>query len=139
VANLLTSSSLCVLVRGLAFIFFKGGGWEPSFTKRLLFVRDFRTLLLDMAVGLESLVPSVTVAFHFCVFFGIGADTRDLSTLGDLSRVTSVVLLALSLFFGAVGVDGVCFLVVGAILYRVLLYNVTYVVKASIFNCFVFK
>jgi hypothetical protein len=92
-----------------------------------------------MAAGLESLVPSVMVAFRFCVFFGTGTDTRDLPTLGNLSGVTSVVLPALSLFFGAVGVDGVCFLVVGAILYCVFLYDVTYIVKASIFNRSVFK
>jgi hypothetical protein len=127
------------LVRGLAFIFFKGGGWEPSFTRRSLFVRDFGTFLSDTAAGLGPLVPFVTVAFRFCVFFGIGTDARDLSSLGNLSGVTSVVLLALSPFFGAVGVDGVCFLVVGAILYRVLLYDVTCVIKASIFCRFAFK
>jgi hypothetical protein len=69
----------------------------------------------------------------------MGTDARDLSTLGNLSGVTSVVLFALSLFFGAVGVDGVCFLVVGAILYCVFLYDVTYIVKASIFNRSVLK
>jgi hypothetical protein len=127
------------LVRGLAFIFFEGGDWEPSFTEHSVFVCDFGTFLLDRAPSLESLVPSVTVAFRFCVFFGIGTDARDLSTLGNLSGVTSVVLLALSPFFGAVGVDGVCFLIVGAIIYRVLLYDVTYVIKASIFNRFAFK
>jgi hypothetical protein len=122
-----------------SFYFFEGGDWEPYFTEGSVFVRDFGSFLLDVAVGLESLVPSVTVTFRFCVFFGISTDTRDLSTLGNLSGVTSVVLLALSPFFGAVGVDEVCFLVVGAILYRVFLYNVIYVVKASTFNHFVFE
>jgi hypothetical protein len=70
-----------------------------------------------MVAGLESSMSSIAfVLLHFRAFFGIDVEACDASVLGNLSGVTSVDVFGLESFFDVVGVDGVWFLVVGAIL-----------------------
>jgi hypothetical protein len=114
----LISSFLCFLAHGLPSIFFAGAEGGSLLLLFLTFLGVFGAIAPNAAVDWWLFfVPSgLGLAFHLRSFFGIGGMEVDLSTLMTLSGVTTDDEFVLVPLLEGLMLDGVWFLVFGAIL-----------------------